>query len=100
MTLNIPPPVSFGKFYSLFQKYWHYVSQREIRYSTLEVFVKTHFIYEALEIEWEKIKWCLDELKWICSTIDVKDSMFDPDFFINNEWCYLNHVKNCYYMRN
>ena len=41
----------------------------------------------------EKNKWCLDELKWICSAIDVKDSMFDPDFFINNEWCYLSHEK-------
>ena len=47
----------------------------------------------------EKNKWCLDELKWISSAIDVKDSMFDPDFFINNGWFYLNHVKNCYYMR-
>ena len=93
MILNIPPPVSFGIFYGLFQNDWHYVSKREIRYSTLEVFVKTHFIYEALEIEWEKIKWCLDELKWICSAIDVKGSMFDPDFFIDNEWCYLSHEK-------
>ena len=62
MILNIPPPVSFGIFYGLFQNDWHYVSKREIRYSTLEVFVKTHFIYEALEIEWKKISGVLMNL--------------------------------------
>ena len=62
MTLNIPPPVSFRKFYDFFQKYWHYVSQREICYSALEVFVKTHFVYEALEIEWKKISGVLMNL--------------------------------------
>ena len=62
MILNIPPPVSFGIFYGLFQNDWHYVSKREIRYSTLEVFVKTHFIYKALEIEWKKISGVLMNL--------------------------------------
>ena len=62
MILNIPPPVSFGIFYGLFQNDWHYVSKREIRYSTLEVFVKTHFIYKVLEIEWKKISGVLMNL--------------------------------------
>ena len=100
MTLGSVQNVSFGKYFGYFQRYWNYCSQRGNRYNNLEVFVKTSFVYGLLLKKWVENKWPTDKLKWICNEIYLKNSLFDPDFFINDECAYLNHVKNCYYMRN
>ena len=100
MTLGSVQNVSFGKYFGYFQRYWNYCSQRGNRYNDLEVFVKTSFVYGLLLKKWVENKWPTDKLKWICNEIYLKNSLFDPDFFINDECAYLNHVKNCYYMRN
>ena len=54
MTLGGTAPMTFGKFYGLFQRYWNYTSQRKILYSDLEVFVSTLLIYEKLLEERKK----------------------------------------------
>ena len=44
------------------------------------------------------MKWDIEELKWICLGLDNNDSMLDPYQFINNEYAYVNHLKNCFYL--
>ena len=61
--------MNFGKFYGFFSQYWHLCEQREILYSTF-VFIKTEVIYILLEAGWNKNKWDIRELKWICSAIN------------------------------
>ena len=58
MTVGGTVHMTFGKFYGLFQRYWNHTSQREIRYSDLEVFVSTLLIYEKL-LEERKKNGCL-----------------------------------------
>ena len=55
--------------------------------------MKTHFVYGLLLQKWIENKWPNDELKWICNEIYLKNTLFDSDFFINDECAYLNHVK-------
>ena len=64
------------------------------------MFVQTHFIYEKLLEEWKKNKWDIEELKWICLNIDNNNTMSDPYNFVNGEWAYLNHLNNCFYLKN
>ena len=45
-------PVSFGKFFVFFEKYWHLCEQREILYSTFDVFIRTEALY--ILPEWNK----------------------------------------------
>ena len=99
MTLCGTAPMTFGKFYGLFQRYWNYTSQRKILYSDLEVFVSTLLIYEKLLEERKKNDCCVKELKWICYALDYNEPMLDPSLFVNDEWSYLNHVKKCYYLK-
>ena len=66
--------------------------------SNLDVFIKTSFIYVFLCKEWEKNNWSIDELEWICQQIYFQNTMFDPVIFENEEYAYLNHVENCFYM--
>ena len=98
MTITNTRPMSSGKFFSYFQLYWNYCSQREITVSNLDVFIKTSFIYVFLRKEWEKNNWLIDELEWICQQIYFQNTMFDPVIFENEEYAYLNHVENCFYM--
>ena len=100
MTVGNEQIVSFGKYFGYFQLYWNYCSQRGNRYNHFEVFVKTAFLFGLLLQKWIENKWSTDELKWICNKIYLKNSLFDPDFFINDKFAYLNHGKNCYFMRN
>ena len=58
-------PVSFGKLFGFFKKYWHLYEQREILYSTFEVFIRTEALYISLENEWNKNIWDIRELQWV-----------------------------------
>ena len=42
--------------------------------------------------------WSIDELEWICQQVSFQNTMFDPVFFENDKYAYLNHVKNCFYI--
>ena len=84
MTLGSVQNVSFGKYFGYFQRYWNYCSERGNRYNDLEVFVKTSFVYGLLLKKWVENKWPTDKLKWICNKIYLKNSLFDPDVFIND----------------
>lgn len=98
MTLIGTAPASFGKLYGYFERYWNYCRQREIRYSSLQVFIMTHVLYEGLVKRWKKMKWDIEELKWICLGVDNNDSILDACQFINDKYAYVNHLKNCFYL--
>lgn len=100
MTYTRFQPVNVGIFFSCFQKYWYYRSQRGIQYNNFQVLVVTNKVYLDLKSEWEKFQWDLDELQWTIEAIYNKCSMLDPSNFINQQFAYLDHVKNCYYLRN
>lgn len=95
MTLGGTLPVGFGKCFGYFQKSCNYCRQREVHYSSLEVFVLTSIIFMKLEQEWKKDKWDIEELKWNCSALDNNYSMLDPSNFLNEHFAYLDHA-NCY----
>ena len=54
----------------------------------------THVLYEELVKRWKKMKWDIEELKWICLGVDNNDSILDPYQFINDKYAYVNHLKN------
>ena len=49
MTFIGTSPVCFGKYYNWFKKYWHYEREREINYSSFDVFIRTEGIFLCLE---------------------------------------------------
>ena len=49
MTFGGTRPVRFRKFFEYFQKYWNYCRQREVHYSSLQVFCMTSIIFTKLE---------------------------------------------------
>ena len=89
--------ISFGKFFRFFFKYWNCVLNRENRES-YEIFVEMALIYEQLLKEWTAAKWCVNELRWICSNLYYNVSLFDPEPFLNYKKSYVVHLKNCYYL--
>ena len=94
MTFTKPNSVSFGKFFSLFYKYWDYASKRETQYTAFEVLMLTNVIYMDLRIKWENEKQDIEELNYICHALDNNCEDLDPPFFTNHRSAYLDHIKN------
>ena len=101
MTFTGCVPVSFGKFYPLFQEYWHYSKQRDIMYSTFEVFIKRSAIHLSLTELWNENKWDIKELNWTFSRIDSLNTMLNlTNFLGGSEFAFLFHAKNYFYLEN
>lgn len=98
MTFGGNGPVSFGKFFEYFERYWYYCQQSGVRYNSLEVFLYTKNQYTRLREDWEKYTWDIEQLDQICYAIDNNHDMLDPSNFLNDEWAYVNHAKNCFYL--
>ena len=98
MTFIGTSPVCFGKCYDWFKKSWHYERDREIKYSSFDVFIRTKAIFLCLEQEWNKNKWNVKELNWICSQINYVNEMVDPSMFLDDPAVYIVHVTNCFYL--
>ena len=45
MTFIGRSPVCFGKYYNWFKQYWLYKKEREINYSSFDVFIRTEAIF-------------------------------------------------------
>ena len=97
MTWNTPPPVSFEKFFGLFQLYWNYCQMRG-QMNDLQIFLLTSRVFLELKKLWEVNRWDLKELEEICGNIHHHDSAYDSSNFITNPCAYVIHVKNCYYL--
>ena len=98
MTFKNSKSVSFGKFFGLFYKYWDYASKRETQYTAFEVIMLTNVIYMDLRIKWENEKWEIEELKYICHALNNNCKDIDPQFFANQRFAYLDHLKTWYYL--
>ena len=98
MTFIGTSPVCFGKFFNYFKQYWHYNQQREIHYSSFDVFIRTGAIYLCIEKDWDKNNQNIKELNWICSQINYLNKMVDLNMFLANPAAYIVHVKNCFYL--
>ena len=51
MTFTNTSPMSFGKIFAIFWKYWDYVSKRGTEYTALEVLVGTNVLFMHLRSE-------------------------------------------------
>ena len=97
-TFTKTKPVSLGNFFGFFYKYWEYTSKRGTQYCALEVLLLTNVIYMDLRSKWEKQKWDIEELNYICLALDNNCEDFDPTFFTDCRYAYLDHIKTCYYL--
>ena len=89
----------FGLFFPLFQLYWNYCQQLENALINQNQFsVITCRVCETLKDEWLKFKWNPEELDWTCFALDHKNSMFDPNNFVNTPIAYVNHTKSCFFL--
>ena len=53
--------------------------------------------YAYLKNDWLKNEYDLRELDFFCGGVDALYEDFDPNYFIDNKFAYLEHLKNCYY---
>ena len=74
----------------IFNKYWRISNGIEGNFSELEV----------LQEEWQKNKWNIKELEWICYGMDYGFSILDPKIFKNNPFAYIDHLKTRVYLEN
>ena len=56
MTDNNTRPVSFGKFFIMFWKYWDYTSKSGTDYNAFEVVLLTNVLFMDLRTQWKKKK--------------------------------------------
>ena len=92
--------MSFRKLFSIFYKYWDYVSKRETGYTVFEVLVMTRVLFTHLRNEQEKRYWDIEELKYICPALDTGCEDLDPNYFIACKFAYLDHLKTWYHLNN
>ena len=57
-------------------------------------------VYVKLREKYENNKWNLKELNWICTMINIGSSLVDPYEFFENQYAYLTHIQNCYFLEN
>ena len=70
MTGNNTKRMSFENYFIMFWKYWDYTSKRGTDYNALEVVLLTNVLFMDLRTQQEKNGWDVEELKWICATLD------------------------------
>ena len=51
-----------------------------------------------LRYKWEKQKWDIEELNYICLTLDNNCEDVNPTFFTDCRSAYLDHINTCYYL--
>ena len=66
----------------------------------IEFFIYTKGLYSWFDSQWEKNEWDKRQLLWICYNIEIENELVDPINFIEQDFAYLNHMKNCYYIVN
>ena len=100
MTFTNISPISFGKRFAIFWKYWDYVSKRGTEYIALEVLVMKNVLFKHLRSEWEKVNQDIEELKYICAALDNGCEDLNPNYFIDCRFAYLEHLKTFNYLEN
>ena len=99
MKADLQPEISFGDYFTYFQLCWNLCHRREM-INPIEFFIYTKALYSWFDSQWEKNKWDKRQLLWICYNIEIGNELVDPINFIEQDFAYLNHMKNCYYIVN
>ena len=97
MTCTNVQPMSFGNIFEYFFRCWELVRRRGRDIDDLEVAFMTDMSYAYLKSDWLKNEYDLRELDFFCRGVDALYEDFDPNYFIDNKFAYLEHLKNCYY---
>ena len=92
-------PALFGESFRYFQSYWNLCRRRETIYP-IEFFQFIKALFQYFENKWKQNKWDRKEFIWICTNIESGNDLLDPTNFIEQDFAYLNHAKNCYYTEN
>ena len=98
MKSDLQCKISFGDYFTYFQAYWNL--RVTGMFHQLDFYVYTKALYSWLDIQWGKNKWGKKEILWISVNIENRNELVDPIHFIEQDFAYLNHVKNCYYIVN
>ena len=99
MKSDLQAEVSFGEYFTYFQAYWNLCPRREI-INQLDFYIYTKALYHWFDVQLEKNKWDKRQLLWICVNIENGNELVDLTNFIEQDFAYLNDVKNCYYIVN
>ena len=99
MKSDLQPEVSFGEYFTYFQADWNLCCRRDI-INQLDFYIYTKALYSWFDIQREKNKWDKRQLLWNCMNIENGNELVDPTNFIEQDFGYLNHVKNCFYVVN
>ena len=82
----------------MFWKCLDSTSKRGTDYNALEVVFFTNVLFMDLRTQWEKNGWDVEELKSISVALDHNYDIFNPNYFTNCRFAYLDHIKTCYYL--
>ena len=89
MTANMPFPVMFAFFYSLFQRFWLLCRDDERgRYNMNEFHYRQDRIFKKLIAEYKQFWWNDAELDWVCGKMERNNSMLDPFHFAEGSFVY------------
>ena len=76
----------------MFRYYWFTVQRREIELSSVAVNIIWSYIFSYLKKWIQKRGYSLDDLKYICSAMDVIYDEFDPMLFVNDSDSYIKKL--------
>ena len=93
MKADLQPEISFGDYFTYFQLCWNLCHRREM-INPIEFFIYAKDSW--FDSQWEKNKWDKRQLLWICYNIEIGNELVDRINFIEQDFAYLNRVKNCY----
>ena len=68
--------------------------------SGLQVFVATSFIFNMLQVEWEKNGWDIKKLKYLTLNLGCMPDELNPYNFLHCQAAYLDELKNYYIKHN
>ena len=77
----------------LFRYYWFTVQRRENEWSSVAVFILCSYIFSYLKKERvQKRGYSLEDLKYICSAMDIMYDEFDHTLFVNDSDSYIKKL--------
>ena len=79
--------------FDLFRYYWFTIQRRGNELEPIAVFILSSYIFNQLEKEWvEKRGYCLEDLKYITSALDVLFDEFDLTSYVSDPDSYINKL--------
>ena len=86
--------------FCLFFNYWKVVAKMGTELRGLQVFVATSFIFNILQVEWERNGWDINKLKYLTLNLDCMPDELNLYKFLHCQAAYLEELKNYYIKHN